>query len=391
MDCGAGNALCRIVGWLKDLGLSTERWERVLHAIHSTVLEIWQTALGILEAHGSKLVTLASLSFAAWNYRESVLHKRLAEYLAEEDQRLKNAATHAVEALFRPGPRRKFEEPLFAVDTLRSVLRRLGWNSRLAFWRREVDADRLLDQALIAVEKHMVTAGKTLRCFTDQKATALLLKGAIASARAPHTHSKAQAAAFDDAALGQFRLVLEIPEHRHNVQAQEYEAHQLRKLGDLDGAEDAYKKLEVIAATLENRRDRNLTVARSKRHRAQIAQATAPAGSVTARDFIVDAQNLRSQLGPHREWDAIEHGDVHYVGAYIRSRLHNNHRAERRHLILAAAAYGSVLSQSPPGWLASRRVKRLRSAAEGGLARVERAKAGKGYDEAWLLPPSEDA
>src|SRR5262249_28492263 len=144
-----------------------------------------------------------------------------------------------------------------------------------------------------------------------QMASAHMLKGAIAAARASQLRHGPQQIDLDDRALIQFRTVLQVHDYERDVQAKEYEAHQLRKLGHLAEADDAYEQLEALTAWISDERMRNLTLARAKRYRAQIAQRraiSANRGSQTA-NGLMNGENgalpLRALYAPYRSWDAI--------------------------------------------------------------------------------------
>ena len=64
-----------------------------------------------------------------WRYREHILHKRLAEYLRENDTRLATGTADLIELIQRPAPGQQFKDPLFIDNDLRVVLRERNWDS----------------------------------------------------------------------------------------------------------------------------------------------------------------------------------------------------------------------------------------------------------------------
>lgn len=372
-------------------------------------LELWNGAVGIIQwlaqlfgTHLEKLVGLAGFSFGIWRWwyhRERVLHRRLQEYLAEQDRRLDGARSYVLEAIFRPGAKRRFfGDPLFVVQPLRSLLRREGWDSLLGIGRIETAADRSLDTALGRIERRLETATATLTSLRMQRASAFLLKGAVASARAQLARDPVRRADLDDRALVHFRAALGVSEH--DLQAKEYEAHQLRKLGHLTEAAAAYERLEALAEPLTDARRRDLLLAVARRHRAEILQAQAimrnqrdpqeTLASGVANTLINNALALRARYGPFRGWDAIEQGELHFLSAYVCHNLSFVQQAPNQ-LGLAGTAYNSVLTQTTASRFSTRSTRRLRAAALGGLERVQRVRTTGEYDEKCLLPPLDGA
>jgi tetratricopeptide (TPR) repeat protein len=336
--------------------------------------------------HFEKVIGLAGFSFGVWRwwyYRERVLHKRLQEYLAEQDRRLEGARSYVLEAIFRPGPKRRFfADPLFVVAPLRSLLRRRGWDTLLGMGNAETVADRKLRYALGRIERRVEAGTAALAALRRQMAAAHVLKGAIACARAER--SAVQRAELDDRALTEFRTAQQVIEHEHDLQAKEYEAHQLRKLGHLREALAAYEQLEEFALSIPDQRKRDLILAKSKRHRAEIVQAQAiddcrrglksTRGSGVARDLVNQmgegALDLRAPHGPFHDWDGIEQGELHYLSAFVYHNLGANLQ-EPAQLARAETAYKTVLDRLPSSRVfGSSSVKRLRAAAQGGLERV---------------------
>jgi hypothetical protein len=263
------------------------------------------------------------------------------------------------------------------------------------------------------------TAETAIACLRDQRASAYILKGAIASARAADARSEPLSAELDKTALDDFRLALQVP-GKHQVEAKEYEAHQLRKLGNQREAERAYTELEALANSMSDGQARDLVRARARRWLASIAQAQAweeykkgikpRAASKHANRLMTGERSassdadgngridpaaalpLRALYGrPFQNWDAIEQGEMHYLSAFIYHNLGWG-RKERRQLDAAETSYQSILSQTPPSrWFAVGSTKRLRLAARAGLDRVNRAQSNSDYDRVWLLPRSKDS
>jgi hypothetical protein len=406
---------------LKEVGIDPTLWEAWLRQSWPNVAAALQGVFQFVMAHAEKIFGLAGFSFGVWRwwyYRESVPHKRLQEYLAEQERRLHQARAYVLEAILRPGPKRRFAEPLFAVKPLRTLLRRKGWRLLFGVRRIELGADRLLRRALRKIEAQLETVQTTLMNLHDQRASAHILRGAISSARAGSSNTRPRSTQLDKMALDDFRFALQVP-GEHQVEAKEYEAHQLRRLGNLRDAEGAYKDLDALANRMLAGTARDLIRARARRWLASIAQAHAceefrrglkpTPGSKYANRLMTGQRNasdngdddnridatgalpLREPHGrPFQNRDANEQGDMHYLSAFIYRNLGFTRR-EGKQLDAAETSYRSVLNQTPTSrWFVGGSTKRLRAAAQAGLDRVNDARSQLKYDTAWLLPPSNE-
>src|SRR3954464_4154732 len=114
MDRGtAGDILCRATSWLGEIGVDLTQWPQTLRQLGADLSGVFWRIVDLAQTHGEKLFGLAGFSFGVWRWwyhRESVLHKRLQDYLAEQDRRLHHARAYVLDALFRPGPKRQFAE-----------------------------------------------------------------------------------------------------------------------------------------------------------------------------------------------------------------------------------------------------------------------------------------
>ena len=423
MDCGTSDFACRALVWLREFEIDLTQWDALLRQVWPSASDALRRIVEFLVANSEKIFGVAGFSFGVWRwwyYRESVLHKRLQEYLAEQEKRLHQARSYVLEAILRPGPTRRFAEPLFAVKPLRTLLRRRGW--RLFFGIRSIEfgADRLLRKALRKIKSQLATAQSTMTSLHDQNASAHILRGAIASARAGDATSEQRSATLDKKALDDFRFALQVP-GKHLIETKEYEAHQLRRLGHLREAEEAYRDLDALVRRMMPAGEaRDLIRARARRWLASIAQAHAcddlrrglksTAGSTYAYRLMTGQRNasddtddagridatgalpLRAPHGrPFQNWDAIEQGDMLYLSAFICCNL-GFARRERKLLQAAETSYSGVLNQTPSSrWFVGGSTKRLRAAAQAGLARVSEAQRDSKYDAAWLLPRSNDS
>lgn len=332
-----------------------------------------------------------------WYHREAVLHKRLETYLDREDARLKNARRDVLYTLARPGERRKFAEPMFAVGPLRKILRRRQLDSRWSWGLPESSADRVLTDALKQISRRSEVLEKAQQNYREQAVTAHILKGVVAAMRAQRSPSKESA--YRTEALHAFQTALVIPGQDHRLFVMEQMANQLRCLGMLDEAAEAYSNLIAEIEVQLAGKPRDLARARALKWRALVYQAIrwhdATPGKGALRAWGgVQGPGVKTALDEHlkpraplTEWDAIEHGDVGYVAAFVAHNLGFTDK-EGECLSDAVAAYAKAqVSARRPLWRLRGKEKMLAIAARAGIKRVEDAQAGN-YDLAWLLPPA---
>ncbi len=364
---------------------------------------------GFITQHVQAIVGLLGFSFGVWKwwrFHDRVLHKRLREYLGQQDRRLTDARSYIVEALHKPGAERKFVEPLFSIRPLRRVLRRRNWTSLLGLTRLETSTERQLDKALRQLDHRLEAADRQFRTLRLQQASAHFLKGAIASARAGHSRTDAISHLMDRRALDSFRAALQVPGHEADLELLEFEAQQLMRLGYLDDASSRLQRLLDHLTSIQDSKKRDLLHARINRQRALIAQARAfglfragvasGPGAMSAHQLLCQSNaedtaiKLRLRYGPYEDWEALEQADLHYLCAFVCWNRGFKAQADS-HLHAAESEYHRILNgRDSRNWLLSQANRRLRAAASKGLERVAEARKSPAiYDEAWLLPPLE--
>ncbi|MCC7253356.1 hypothetical protein [Hyphomicrobium sp.] len=105
-------------------------------------------------------------------------------------------------------------------------------------------AEAEIELALVEVEKQMHFCQRSQNLYREQEATAYLLKGAIASARAEAANNLSDRDRQNRIALNHFSRALEI--EPKNPEILEYIAHQHQALDQLDLAREAYKELAAL-------------------------------------------------------------------------------------------------------------------------------------------------
>lgn len=385
VDCSE-DIVCQLFDWFSSSGY-------VVRLTLETLNSIWGSAGGLLAQHGEKIVAAASFSFGVWRwwiYREHVLHKRLEEYIKESDERLGPTTTRMMDAILRPGRGVAVAQPAYALE-LNRVLEAGGWRQLFGLGPVEAQTERQLRRALVGLRNRQRTVANASRSLQRQRAEVHMLKGAIAASKARRLVQQKKAGAQDGRALREFQSALQIATHCRDAEAKECEAFQLFRLGQHNLAETAYEEVEEYAREIEVERTRDLKTARAKRYRAQIWQATAPAGSMGALSLIggtkdpdaTSALQLRARYAPFQSWDAIEQAEMHYVAAYIAHRLgFTGIRAKQ--LVQSQFLYQEILAKLPKRLVfVPFSTRALRAEAQAGVDRVTLANVGN-YDLKWL-------
>ncbi len=107
-----------------------------------------------------------------WLYRETVLYKRLEEFVRESDRRLAPASNEVVRALLRPSDTIPLTQPAYAVE-LRRVLDTHGWRSWIWFGSLEKQADRQIGKLMSGIRKRERILEKAHASLTNKSSSAL--------------------------------------------------------------------------------------------------------------------------------------------------------------------------------------------------------------------------
>ncbi|MDX2287769.1 MAG: hypothetical protein NW217_02980 [Hyphomicrobiaceae bacterium] len=407
MGCDESNLLCLTWQWLHEN-------EFAASAFAAFIGENWQKTGGgigliatVLDKYGQLIVGIAGGSFGFWRwwrFRETILHKRLSEYLNEEDGRLKDANLAVLQSINRPGPSQNFSVPIIAPRELRWVLRERGLSFAEAAPATR-DATRSLEQAREIIRRRIDAAERALRTHKAQLASTHLLQGAIVAAVAPNVADSGRRRERDGVALSHFQSALAVPECYAKLEALELEAHQHRKLGQWQNAQLAYGYYYQMADKLDDPRQQLVVRARAKRYLAEIEQilrilhcraiGKASAGSRKAHAlmFVSDGKynegpsvlDLRKELATCHGWDLLDQADCHYLAALIAHHMHFPPTSSAQ-LEEARRAYNVLIDELPYKMTNDKpHERRLRDLAQKGIKRVEAASAGT-FDQEWLVP-----
>ncbi len=386
MECGEWGLLCVLLGGVLELIAESSHWDA-------------------LKAIGA----LGGLAFGIWRWwyaAERNMHKRLQEYLAKSDRRLANAQEYILEAVERPGLGGSAVSPVFAIAPLRRVLRSRRWQEIGSNGPIENDVRRNLNDAATELERRIAVSRNLVDNYRRQLASSHVIQGALSSAIATAAWAPKSRVQHDIDALNSFRAALQIPGYSDQLSTKRLEAHQLRRLGHAAEALVAYELIEQRANALADERERDLLIADCRRWRAAIIQSeklhqfdngqVASPRSFIARKLLKRADETVSPAGaldirkdylPFHGWDALDHGDMLYLTAFVDHKLEHG-VLEASRLQEARLQYEHVLFTTRGlGRIANRKIWKLRTAAKRGCDRIKSAEKYGHYDLNWLLPP----
>ena len=379
MDCGTQDALCELTNWLSENDLIGPWLVEVIGRFGARAEGVAGALTQFVRDYGQSIVGLIGVSFGFWRwwrYREHILHKRLAEYLRENDARLATGTADLIELIQRPAPGQQFKDPLFIDDDLRVVLRERNWDKPAYAVGVAASSDWQLARAIEAINLRLSNAQAMVASLNLQLFSAHSIRGAIAALR----RSDRDPEVANDA-LGHFKTALAVPGHDRDVTLRELEAHQMRKLRM--GGRNVYDDALRHAVEIHSPRERDFQLARLKRYVAEMTVRSRPRNAYWLLTQTEDALPLMARCQPLAPWERLELGDTQYLAAYC-ARMSSYQSLEQQHLSDAQATYTGLASElSTRRWLRPRQYRRLRARAKHGVVRVEAAKTGI-YDTSWL-------
>ncbi len=198
MECEFGNSICDVIASVIDVAKSgfpwlEARWEEIHQGNPKADKLLGPLTAGTkqlfdpLRPHLEAIFGLVGLSFAIWRWyrhREKVLHKRLLEYLLDEEKRLGTSLEGMLEAIDHPTTRRRPRSPLLVSRALRKVLKRKNWKGTSIFTSVEHTTETQLVLAGVKVGNQLELLEKAKAGYREQQAAVHILAGAIKSARA---------------------------------------------------------------------------------------------------------------------------------------------------------------------------------------------------------------
>ncbi len=267
--------------WLTDIGLDSQvviHWQVLFDPIaqHGRIakgiVQSWRDALDPFIWLVGSLLALIPGSFAAyrwWFYSKYRLPLRLEELLNQQAVQVKEARDALLSAIEVPNAARvRVTPPLFTVPALQHSIRNLswgGWSSPFLFSSAESE----MNDALGELNQKLVFCEKRRRDCITQQATAYLVKGAIAAARATRLGNDTSEAARENRnALDYFLRAFSLNES--DLEALQYVAHQHRVLKEDDLAFNAFERL--AEKTVNGDSETKLMNSRANRYMAEICE-----------------------------------------------------------------------------------------------------------------------
>jgi tetratricopeptide (TPR) repeat protein len=309
MDCGVGEWACQPL-------VTIGTW------LNWGMLQLWRL-YEIIQPHLQNIFALASGAFAAWKWyqaRESVVFRRLSKILNEEESRLRHARADLMRIVHRPAPGVTVQQPRYALPAIKQLLKKRRWNSVFGVTDTVTATDRKLKRVVQKLQDQEKLLTERLAQFRQQRATAFLMQGAIASARAAHVIPSPKAREFNATAVERYRFALDIPGNDADLDALEHLGCQLRQLQEPEEAWSVFDKLEAAIAAIKPSKQRDVMLARAKRNKAQIEGQDTRTNAMNALDAAIAILAQHQPLSGH---DLLELAYVNEALASVRSSLNN--------------------------------------------------------------------
>ena len=316
-----------------------------------------------------------------WESREARLFRQFERMIEGQEARLVKARSDLIDVMIRPGPGLLIRPPLFAEKALRLILARRKWHSALSVLAVAQGVDVKLQAAIGTCDRKVSAHHKRLAFFRQEIASAHLIQGALAAARAAKSREAHDRQRLDQDALDQFRAVLSVPGHKEDLAALELMAHQHRRIdGQSQAAIDAYLALIDTLEKQQTSPTRNVLLARAKRSLASLRYPKSPG---IALGMLTEAVDLLVEFGPPRDRDLLELAETVHLEGIARLRLGHGLRGPQQ-LSLAQGHYRDLLRSlrsrrrglfkwmTNNGKFAGHRVAELRARAQRDLDQVER-------------------
>jgi tetratricopeptide (TPR) repeat protein len=278
-------------------------------------------------------ITIASGSYAiykGYKYAGSRLHYRLHDFIAREEERLKDAREQLRLIIERPNVERRFREPIFLEKPLKNAVRELGWGSyflgpQLGYVRFQ------LDNSITHLERQVKASKERHKHLEHQLATAHLLRGAMYVADAS-AHSPGDGRPHIASALGHFESALVVdPADR---EALEYAAHMYVIMKQDNDAEDHLERLFQVTA----KEAKSLSRARAFRYKSDldVAHGQRTEARRAAKSALKALPNLHGE-------DRIEEAEMQEIVGDRQIVLHAHIQA-RSHWEIAEALFDQIMT-----------------------------------------------
>lgn len=275
--CASGDWICHAsVFWAEIVAGLGWAW--------TEVLRFGAIGWGLLQPHTQFIAAIFGAAMFAWKWydrRDVIVFGRIAKLLGDQGEKVRRASARTVELIIRPAPSPKPLEPAFAVAPLLRVLKREGFGSFLGY-ASATKAAKQLSYAHGLLDRKTQATDDYVRLIREQRFSAFMLEGALASARGARTTDPAIRSRNFQTALERFIEAANVPGRTLDATTRELVArHKFLcgqndlAAGDLGGLQDDVIKL-VSSDTFSTARERDAALARLirvVRYRAEIKHA----------------------------------------------------------------------------------------------------------------------
>jgi len=222
------------------------------------------------------------------------------------------------------------------------LIRKLNWSRR---WKPAPlsTAEAELELALVEVEKQMHFCVRRQALYREQEATAYLLKGAIASARASAASDLAERDRNNRIALNHFSRALEI--EPKNPEILEYVAHQHRALNQLDLARASYRELADLTDASHAFREMHY---RALLYQGNVLERQYDSDTLKSGTLLSARESLEEALEslPIDARGQLDHAAIHESLGRVLEKL-NRSALPAKHYGSALSIYEDILKREP--------------------------------------------
>jgi hypothetical protein len=308
-------------------GISKPLIDRLPH------FETVDRAVRVLGAAG----TAATAAFGVWKslrYAERNLPQRLREFLAKTELRLLQDRSPLLAAISEPGNRVYAKKSVFHVRALNRALGEIGFSKFSA-------ADESLRQSLHEIDEQIATSNVQKRNMEEQKVTAHILRGSIASARA-ESNGKATAASDADRGFAELEFTRALDIRPQDLDALELRGRQRELRGNLTGAIEDFEQLTAAANTA----GLPVRIARGYRCQASVREREGtPAKLSEARRRLQDGIDAIGAIGSLNQEALLEKARIHEAYGRLQIRRDRLYSA-KQHLTDAISCYKQVSTET---------------------------------------------
>ena len=200
--------------------------------------------------YGGAIGALGGVAFGIlqvyWSW-EHKMYDHLSSILDKDNTSLAQIRSVLGRYLLNPGPAVALVATTLSERSLESVFSVRNWRSTLESREPVTIADERIERAINDIRRQKILLKKRSDNFDNQLADALMVKGAVAAARAQSSRSIDEVATNSARAIAAFESILQLDDHKRDLLATEALGLEYFRLERFDGAASIFAKMEQWA------------------------------------------------------------------------------------------------------------------------------------------------